>query len=67
MCGHVSRGGDIDPITQTSTHLTSRLDAVVDDRGDQFLAAADGSSEGTVGPPAGIVFPSPAESRRSRT
>jgi hypothetical protein len=42
-----------------------RLGAAFDDRGDQFFAAADGSSESAVGPPAGIVLPSPADERVS--
>lgn len=38
-------------------------DAVLDDRGDQFLATADGSSERVVRPPLGIVLPSAADQR----
>src|SRR5215471_15605293 len=41
------------------------MDAAFDDRGDQFFAAADGSSESAVGPPAGILLPSPADERVS--
>ena len=43
----------------------ARLDAAFDDRGDQFFAAADGSSESAVGPPAGIILPGPADERVS--
>ncbi|GAA3283568.1 hypothetical protein [Paenarthrobacter aurescens] len=31
-------------------------DAAFDDRGDQFFAAAHGSSQGTIGPPLGIFL-----------
>jgi hypothetical protein len=41
--------------------VAPRLDAAFDDRGDQFFAAADGSSESAVGSPARIVLPSPAD------
>ncbi len=37
-----------------------RLSAVFDDRGDEFLAAADSSSKGAIGPPVGVVLPGAA-------
>ena len=40
---------------------TRHSGAVLDDRGDEFFAAADGSSERVVGPPAGIFFPGAAD------
>ena len=43
--------------------LAPRLGAAFDDHGDQFFAAADGSSEGGVGPPAGVVLPGLADER----